>query len=154
MASVYNLKRQIAAHHQNDKPGPFRIHMGGKKISMGKGKGAAATLIGLMPEEAVKRLTPQLPEGLTVTNPTPEAKLILGLTKSKKEKVEKIKEEIKEVEEELEEEITEVKEPEFTEEKLNLMSFTLLRKLAWDRFELKGRGKEELIREILEVQGD
>lgn len=49
MASDWNLKRQIAAHHQ-ELGGAHRIHMGGKTLSMNK-PGVAEDLIQMLPEK-------------------------------------------------------------------------------------------------------
>jgi hypothetical protein len=55
MASNYNLKRQIAAHHQ-ELGGAHRIHMGGKTLSMNK-SGVAEDLIQMLPEKDRENLT-------------------------------------------------------------------------------------------------
>lgn len=49
MASNYNLKRQIAAHHQ-ELGGAHRVHIGGKTLSMNK-SGVAEDLIQMLPEK-------------------------------------------------------------------------------------------------------
>jgi len=100
MASDWNLKRQIAAHHQ-ELGGAHRIHMGGKTLSMNK-PGVAEDLIQMLPEKDKEIFAEQISKeidntfgkiglGLKDFDRTP--KFMEAKVKEEKEKPEAIKEE-------------------------------------------------------------
>ena len=139
MPSMYNLKRQIAAYHENSKAGSFRIHMGGKTIK----RGEPAKMIDLLPDEAKERLFNNITKNGLKPNKKPE------FLKTRKEKELKEKETEKPKEKKTE---AKPKETKYTAKQLELLSFGVLRKLG-EKFGVKGRSKKELIKDILEAQG-
>lgn len=151
MVSVYNLKKRIAAHHKNDKAGPFRINMNGESMRT-HGKGAAKILLDKMPDEAIERLAKTVPD-VEPVKPTPEAEKIFE--HKKKIKKPKKKEQPKKKETEVKEEVVEDKVTgtgvtrEELEEKADEMSFSEFRKWARKEHKVTGKSYDGIIDDIL-----
>ena len=88
MASDWNLKRQIAAHHQ-ELGGEHRITMGGKTLSMNR-PGVAEELINMLPEKDKDQLAQKVIEQVENYGiPVEKFDSVPDFVKSKLEKEEK-----------------------------------------------------------------